>query len=70
MKKISAQDYLYYSEEFQLFLRSQEQDVRGALERWPKPTVEGLVIKYRGRFGEVEKVRNGKRYLEGEWGGV
>jgi sorting nexin-1/2 len=57
MKKIATQEYLYYSEEFQFFLRSTDADVRPAFDKWVRPSIDLLIKKYRQHFGEIEKVQ-------------
>jgi hypothetical protein len=53
---MSSISYLYYSDEFQLFLRSKEQDVSKTLEKLPKPPVKDIVDRFKGVFSDL----NGK----------
>lgn len=50
MQKMKTLKFLWYSEEFKVFLRSLNPDIEKALEKLPKQTYEELIHKYEQKF--------------------
>ena len=47
LKKMAHLPYLYYGEEFQALLRSKSADITEMFEKWPSPSSESIINKYR-----------------------
>ncbi len=56
VKKIAKLHHLYYSEEFQTLLRSEEPDVSEVFAKWTAPSSQSIINKYRVNFSELAGV--------------
>jgi hypothetical protein len=56
LKKMALRDYLYYSEEFQALLRSVEANLTDTFGKWPTPTPESIIIRYKDTFASLAGV--------------
>lgn len=52
-KQVADIPYLYYSEEFQIFLRSNNPDIEKALNTLAKPSSEDIISKYSVTFSQL-----------------
>jgi sorting nexin-1/2 len=56
VRKMSKLPHLYNSEEFQALLRSTEKDLSATFEKWPNPTTNDIINKYKDNFSHLSGV--------------
>jgi hypothetical protein len=53
LRKLASLPHIFYSQEVQTLLRSKETDLTAILDKWPRPTSEDIINKYRDCFKEL-----------------
>lgn len=56
VRKMALRPHLYYSEEFQAFLRSEEKNLSDTFEKWPQPTADSIINRYKDIFSVLAGV--------------
>jgi hypothetical protein len=56
LKKMAQRDYLYYSDEFQTFLRSEAVNVSELFEKWAVPAPINIINRYKNTFSVLNGV--------------
>lgn len=56
LKKMAQREYLFYSDEFQTFLRSEAINVSEMFEKWPQPAPLAIINRYKNTFSALNGV--------------
>ena len=59
LKKVAMKDFLYYGEEFQSLLRSEESNLSDIFAKTATPLAETIVLRYKDIFAELAGVLMG-----------
>ena len=57
LKKVAIRDYLYYSDEFQALLRSQESNLSDTFGKWSTPSADTIILRYKETFASLAGVQ-------------
>jgi hypothetical protein len=56
LKKMAQREYLFYSDEFQTFLRSEAINVSDLFEKWQVPAPLSIINRYKNTFSALDGV--------------
>ena len=56
IRKVSKLPHIYNSEEFQALLRSESKDLSSSFDKWPNPSSNEIINKYKDHFSDLAGV--------------